>query len=207
MIAIIDYGMGNLGSIWNMFRVNNIAATVTSRHEEILRAEKIVLPGVGSFDNGMKNLAGQGLIPILQHKVIEMKTPVLGICLGMQLMTEGSEEGTCPGLGWFAADTVRFKFPEAEIKLKIPHMGWNTIASKKEHPIFNSLYFESKFYFVHSYHVLCREKADVLAETIHGYAFASVIAKNHIWGVQFHPEKSHKHGLKLLKNFSRLPTC
>lgn len=207
MIAIINYGLGNLGSIWNMFRANNIAAVITSNLEEILQAEKIVLPGVGSFDSGMKNLTSLGLIPVLQQKVMAAKTPILGICLGMQLLTETSEEGTCPGLGWFAAKTVRFKFPEPEKKLKIPHMGWNTIDIKKTNPLCNSFFPDSKFYFIHSYHVICREKTDILAETVHGYAFASMIGKNNIWGVQFHPEKSHKYGLMLLKNFALLPSC
>lgn len=192
---------GNIGSILNMLKKIGAGATIASDISMIEKAEKLILPGVGAFDNGMNNLCEQGLIEVLNKKVIKERTPILGICLGMQLLTKSSEEGTLPGLGWIDAQTVRFKFDEKNKDLKVPHMGWNTVHINKESPLFKEMFAESRFYFVHSYHVVCNNETDILTTTHHGYEFPSSIQKDNIMGVQFHPEKSHKFGMKLLKNF------
>ena len=202
MIVVIDYGMGNLGSIANMLKKVGAEAVVSSEAAVIERAAKLILPGVGAFDHGMKNLAERGLIPLLNAKVLRDKTPILGLCLGMQLFTQRSEEGELPGLGWLEAETVRFKFDQVHVHLKIPHMGWNTLQVCQPHPIFADMEADMRFYFVHSYHVVCADARTVLAQTHHGYDFASAVAKENIVGVQFHPEKSHKFGMKLLRNFA-----
>ena len=202
MVAIIDYGMGNNGSILNMIKAIGGNAVVTSDPDVIDKVDKIILPGVGSFDNGMLNLAKRGLTPILIDKVIHRKTPVLGICLGMQLMTKCSGEGVTTGLGWVDAETVRFRFGEENKRLKIPHMGWNTIRVLRESNIlFKNIGTETKYYFVHSYHLVCNNQEDVSSTTFHGYEFASSFESGNIMGVQFHPEKSHKYGKNLLMNF------
>ena len=202
MVAIIDIGMGNHGSILNMIKAIGGNAVVTSDPEGIDKADKIILPGVGSFDNGMLNLARRGLTPILVDKVIHRKTPVLGICLGMQLMTKCSEEGVSTGLGWVDAETVRFRFGEGRKNLKIPHMGWNTIRILKENTgLFKNIGTETKYYFVHSYHLDCKNPEDVASVTFHGYEFVSSFETGNIMGVQFHPEKSHKYGKNILMNF------
>jgi imidazole glycerol-phosphate synthase subunit HisH len=201
MILIIDYGMGNLGSILNMLKKINAPAIISSKLDEIEKADKLILPGVGAFDNGMKNLSDLGLISVLKRKVLDRRTPVLGVCLGMQLLGKGSEEGQLPGLGWLDAKTVRFYFQGANANLKIPHMGWNQLVFRKSHPVFSDLEEVNRFYFVHSYHVVCANPDNVLASTTYGFDFTSVIVKDNIIGVQFHPEKSHTFGLRLLKNF------
>jgi glutamine amidotransferase len=202
MITIVDYGMGNLGSIANVLKKVHAKAAVSSEAAAIERADKLILPGVGAFDTGMKNLTERGLIPLLNAKVLQEKTPILGLCLGMQLLARRSEEGQLPGLGWLDAETVRFKFDGTHDHLKIPHMGWNTLQVCQPHPIFADMDAESRFYFVHSYHVVCADPRTVLAKTHYGYEFVSAVARDNIVGLQFHPEKSHKFGMKLLKNFA-----
>jgi len=204
MIAIIDYGMGNLQSIKNMLKELRVQAIITSTEDEIFQAEKLIFPGVGAFNSGFNNINSLGLIPVLTRKVILEKTPILGICLGMQLFSKKSEEGDSDGLGWIKARTVRFSFDQPDKKLKIPHMGWNTIPKRKDEPFLNGMDEESRFYFVHSYHLVCDNPDDVIAETHHGYFFPSIIRHNNIFGVQFHPEKSHKYGMRLLSNFAKL---
>jgi glutamine amidotransferase len=187
-----------------MFKKVGAETVVTSDVQTIERAEKLVLPGVGAFDNGMGNLNKLGLIPVLNRKVLEEKTPVLGICLGMQLLTKGSEEGGLPGLGWIDAETIKFKFDKAESSLKIPHMGWNSVMVKRRGGIFEGLDEEPRFYFVHSYYVRCHNEADVLAITKHGHEFVSSVMRGNIIGTQFHPEKSHKFGVRVFQNFVNL---
>lgn len=204
MIIIIDYKMGNLGSILNMLKKIQAPALVSSHPEDIAQADKLILPGVGAFDNGMSNLRELGLLPVLNEKVLEKKTPVLGICLGMQLLTHRSEEGNLLGLGWIEAETIRFRFDRKESGLKIPHMGWNIAAVRKNNAIFRGLEEENRFYFVHSYHVTCKDEGDILSTTHHGHEFASSVRKENIMGVQFHPEKSHRYGMKLLSNFTEM---
>lgn len=203
MIIIIDYGMGNLGSILNMLKKIGASAIVSSSLEEIRKAEKLILPGVGAFDNGMKNLNDRGLTVVLREQVIEKGKPILGICLGMQLLTKRSEEGRTEGLGWIDAETVRFRFGEAQEGLKIPHMGWNTVNVMKESPLFKDMSEDPRFYFVHSYHVVCNDPGDVLTTTYYGYDFTSSVQRENMTGVQFHPEKSHKFGMRLLENWAK----
>ena len=198
MIAIIDYGMGNVGSIRNMLRKLGAPAVITRNAAEIRAAEKIILPGVGAFDRGMSNIADLKLLPLLEEAALERRIPVLGICLGMQLLFERSEEGRHAGLGWIPGQVVRFR-PNGT-SLKVPHMGWNAVAVQRESTLFSGLAEGARFYFVHSYHVECADEF-VLAETHHGYDFVSSVANGNIAGTQFHPEKSHRFGLQLLKNF------
>ena len=200
MITIIDYGAGNLGSIQNMIRKIGFKSKISSNKEDILIAEKLILPGVGSFDFGMNQLNKSGLIDILNLKVLEEKIPILGICLGVQLFTNQSEEGDLKGLSWFNAETVKFNFNESN-KLKIPHMGWNEVIKIKDSRLLEDMSLESRYYFVHSYHLKCNDPKDALLETNYGYNFVSAIEKNNIVGVQFHPEKSHKFGMEILYNF------
>jgi imidazole glycerol-phosphate synthase subunit HisH len=201
MIVIIDYGMGNIGSIMNMIKKAGGESTFTSDHTIIREAEKLILPGVGSFDNGMKNLADKKLIDVLNQKVLGEKTKVLGICLGMQLMSAKSEEGQLSGLGWLDAETVRFQFSSGDSDLRIPHMGWNSICLKKEHFLFQNMPEDPSFYFVHSYHIVCHDNTDVLCTTPYGGDFVSAASRDNIMATQFHPEKSHKYGLQLIRNF------
>jgi imidazole glycerol-phosphate synthase subunit HisH len=203
MIVIIDYQMGNLGSILNMLKKIGTDAVISSKVCDIDRAEKLILPGVGAFDNGMKNLKEAGLLGILNEKVIVQKAPILGVCLGMQLLTKRSEEGILPGLGWLDAETVRFRFPSGIIGMRVPHMGWNTIQTERSSPLVSDLDQESRFYFVHSYHLICNQKEDSLALTPYGYDFTSIVQRENVYGTQFHPEKSHRYGMKVLCNFAK----
>ena len=201
-MIIVDNGMGNLGSIVNMIKKIGYKSQYTANIEQIKKAKKLILPGVGSFDKGMSNLANLGLIDVLNKKVLEEKTPILGICLGMQLMTNMSEEGDLAGFGWINAEVKKFSFND--LNLKVPHMGWNTIRAEKESKIFQGFSEEIRAYFVHSYYVKCYQNEDILATTEYGIKFVSACQHDNIYGMQFHPEKSHKFGLKLLKNFIEL---
>ena len=203
MITIIDYGLGNLRSVQKAFERLNVKAIITNDIKEIAEAEKLVLPGVGHFVKGMHYLKELKLIDILNTKVMLDKTPILGICLGMQLMTEFSEEGNCEGLGWIEAKTIRFNYNGNGTGhgLKIPHMGWNDIRFVKSTALKNEFETISSFYFVHSYYVNCKDENDRLTRTEYGIEFDSGFQRENITGVQFHPEKSHAAGLKLLKWF------
>lgn len=207
MIIIIDYGLGNLGSMLNMLKKVGAEAKVSSDQECIKKADKLILPGVGSFDAGMERLKSRNLISIIEKRVINERIPILGVCLGMQLLSKRSEEGQLPGLGWLDAETIKFKFDGEDSDLKIPHMGWNQITFKQNHRLLADLKETSRFYFVHSYHVVCANPENILATTHYGFNFASAVAKNNILGVQFHPEKSHKFGMQLLKNFAEQELC
>ncbi len=200
MIVIIDYGVGNLGSIQNMLRKTGTEAIVSKEPGAVEKADKLILPGVGAFDTAMKSLEASGLVPVLKKRVISDETPLLGICLGMQLLTRGSTEGKTQGLGWVDAETVRFE----NCGLKVPHMGWNTVTIQRDDPLFRDMYPEPRFYFVHSYYVRCADNGNVLTTTSYGHDFCSSLAQGNIRGVQFHPEKSHKFGMKLLKNFAEM---
>jgi glutamine amidotransferase len=203
MITIIDYKTGNLGSIQNILKKIGEDSVITSDKEVIARASKIILPGVGAFDTGMRNLAELNLKDILNEKVLAEKTPILGICLGMQLLSKGSQEGLLPGLGWIDAETVRFNFSDT-LEYKIPHMGWNFIQQQKESSLFTDMYPDARFYFVHSYYFEAHDNSDILSSTNYEIEFTSSVEKGNIIGVQFHPEKSHKFGMRLLKNFVEL---
>lgn len=203
MITIVNYGLGNLGSIFNMLKKIGVSSRIASDGEEIAQAQKIILPGVGNFDRAMERIGESGLRKIIDQKALIEKVPILGICLGMQLLTKCSEEGKLPGLGWIPARTVRFCFPE-ESQIKIPHMGWNMVKRATPSPLTENFKPEHRFYFVHSYHVQVEEENLSILKTEYGYHFASAIQKDNIFGVQFHPEKSHGFGMRLLENFARL---
>ncbi len=202
MIVIVDYGMGNLRSVQKAFERINIPVIISSDRNEILNAKKIVLPGVGNFEKGMINLKAANLIEALNEAVIEKELPILGICLGMQLMTEFSEEGNVAGLGWIKGVTLKFNL--SSNKLKVPHMGWNNIQILNSDSIFKNIEEDNLFYFVHSYYVTCAHKNDVLATTDYSGYFVSAFQKENIYGCQFHPEKSHDAGLTVLRNFVNL---
>jgi glutamine amidotransferase len=204
MIIIVDYGVGNLGSIANMFKKIGVPAGISSDPKVIENADKLVLPGIGAFDAGMAKLNERGFVPVLNDLALEKKIPVLGHCLGLQLMTRSSEEGKLVGLGWFDAVTLRFKFDHGQSNLKVPHMGWNTIDICHPHPLLSNLDEGSRYYFVHSYYVASNDINSVLATTDYGGPFHSVLARGNIMGAQFHPEKSHKFGMRILKNFSEI---
>lgn len=201
-IVIIDYGMGNLGSIYNMLKKLGVKAVVSCEKEIIAAADKLILPGVGSFDSGMRNIESLNLRSLLIEQVMVQKKDILGICLGMQLFTKASEEGTLAGLGFVEAETFKFRF--FDNKLKIPHMGWNTLDIKRPSPLLEGMPKDPRFYFVHSYYVSCSRQEDIVATTNHGNDFVSIFLHDNITGVQFHPEKSHKFGMQLLKNFAEI---
>lgn len=196
MIGIVDYGMGNVGSVESM--INHLGyhkTKIIKKKSDLELVDKIILPGVGTFDNGIINLKKYDLLDELNKQVLENKKPVLGICLGMQLLMEKSEEGELPGLGWVKGECKKFIFRSRD--LKVPHMGWNEV-----NPIKNELCDESsRFYFVHSYYVKCKEEKNIMLKTNYGMEFVSGVSKDNIFGVQFHPEKSHKYGMNLMKKF------
>jgi len=202
MIAIIDYGMGNAGSIHNMLARIGAESTITSSPDSIAAAEKLILPGVGAFDQAMTNLRQLGLVSLLDDRVMGQGVPILGICLGMQLLSRSSEEGTLPGLGWIPARTIRFRFDGPAAGLRIPHMGWNRVEVNRRGSILDGLPDGARFYFVHSYHVCCEDPQNVLATTNYGITFHSAVIRGNIAGTQFHPEKSHKFGLHVLRRFA-----
>jgi len=207
VIKIIDYGMGNCGSIKNMLRYLGAQSEVVDNSERLVDAKAIILPGVGAFDHGMTRL--EPFRFVLESLVLENKVPFLGVCLGMQLLFESSDEGELPGLGWMTGQIKRFDFSglEAGERLVVPHMGWNEAWVKKGNPLLSHEAVRERFYFVHSYHVKDVIDDDILALCHYGYDFACAVQKNNIFGVQFHPEKSHKFGKRLFHNFIELSRC
>jgi imidazole glycerol phosphate synthase, glutamine amidotransferase subunit len=203
MITIVDYGMGNLGSVLNMFKKIGAKAKVSSDLDEISKAEKILLPGVGAFDTAMKKINEGELKKVLNHKALIQKIPILGICLGMQLLTNNSEEGKLPGLGWINAETLNFKDRISET-LKVPHMGWNIANISQATPLTKEYEGEIRFYFVHSYYVKVKDESNSMMKTTYGITYDSAIVQDNIFGAQFHPEKSHRFGMCLFKNFNQL---
>lgn len=204
MVTIVDYKAGNLASIQNMLRKIGVASRISDKAEEILAAGKLILPGVGSFDHGMQQLNGSGLRPALDKAVLENKTPILGICLGVQLFTQGSEEGQEAGLGWVQGRTRKFAFGDNPQELKIPHMGWTEVSFSPDAALFKGMPADSRFYFVHAYHLELEQPAGEMVSSHYGYPFAAGLQHENIYGVQFHPEKSHKYGMQLLSNFAKL---
>jgi glutamine amidotransferase len=202
MIAIIDYGMGNLGSIKNMLHRLGHESIVTSDASIIRNARKLILPGVGAFDRAMQSLDSRGLTSVLHEQVTKEKKHLLGICLGMQLLGTSSEEGTpVAGFGWINASVRQFRFEASLPKLNIPHMGWNSLHIKQQDPLFKDLEADPRFYFVHKYFVWCEDRTQSLATANYGCEIDAVVHHENVWGTQFHPEKSHKFGLRLLQNF------
>lgn len=205
MIVIIDYGIGNLRSILNKLGRIGVDATISSNVDDIANATKLILPGVGAFPSAIDNLRQMHLIRVLEKKVLEDKVPILGICLGMQLMTKWSEEGNVEGLGWLDAETKSLR--ECSPSILVPHIGWNTALKKKDSPLMTNIPSESEFYFVHSFYVSCHDPSDIITVTNYGCEFASTIQRSNIFATQFHPEKSHSNGIKLLKNFAEIELC
>lgn len=202
MIAVINYGMGNIGSIVNMLHKIGEESVVTDEKKVLEEADKIILPGVGAFDHGIENLQEKNLIGVIRKITIEKKTPFLGICLGMQLLGRRSEEGKEEGLGLIPFDSVRFRF-ESEAPFKVPHMGWDIVKFKQRDKVLEGLEGTQRYYFVHSYHAVCDMNENVLMTCEYGYEFIAAVKRENIYGFQFHPEKSHRFGMKLLENFVR----
>ena len=201
MVGIINYGLGNLGSIQNMLKVIGEKSIISSDPEELDKCDRYILPGVGAFDAGMKKLNESGLDVYIKEKANNEKKLILGICLGMQLLGRKSEEGTLPGLGLIPFDNIRFRLDDTD--LKVPHMGWDIVDFKQDNPLLRGLKGTQRYYFVHSYHAQCDDEKNVLMTCDYGYEFAASVVKDNIMGVQFHPEKSHDFGMALLTNFVR----
>lgn len=201
MIVIIDYNTGNLNSIKNILKKIGVDSLITNDPVKIANATKLILPGVGHFDYGMRNLQSLDLIDVLNKKVMVEKVPILGICLGVQLFTMGSDEGSEPGLGWIDGYTRAFDKSKLDSRLKIPHMGWSDVRFKPASKLFAGFSETPRFYFVHSYHLTCQNPADELVYSTHGYEFVAGFEHENIAGVQFHPEKSHRFGIQVFMNF------
>lgn len=199
MVGIINYALGNLGSIQNMLKVIGEKSVISSEKDILDKCDRYILPGVGAFDAGMQKLNESGLGDFIKEKVLVEKKPILGICLGMQLLGRKSEEGTLPGLGLISFDNIHFRLNDTE--LKVPHMGWDIVKFKQQKPLNKNLEGTQRYYFVHSYHAKCDSEENVLMTCDYGYEFAASVIKDNIMGVQFHPEKSHDFGMALLTNF------
>ena len=204
MIAIIDYGLGNVRAFANVYMRLNIPVTLAKQAKDLKHADKIILPGVGAFDYAMELLDKSGLRGQLDEMVFIKKVPILGICVGMQMLAKTSEEGERTGLGWIDAEVRKFKESSTEAKIRIPHMGWNNIKPTNPNKLLDGLNTESIFYFLHSYYFKCNNLEDVIAVSDYQIEFACAITSGNIYGVQFHPEKSHMGGARLLENFARL---
>jgi glutamine amidotransferase len=204
MIAIVDYGLGNIGAFVNVYNRANIKAIVAKSANELKSASKLILPGVGHFDHAMELLQRSGMRDTLDRLVLGDKVPVIGICVGMQILARKSEEGNLPGLGWIDADVKAFKSWEAAKDKVLPHMGWNDVRTRVSSPLFEGLEDDARFYFLHSYYVSCDRQDDVLAACHYGAEFSCAVRHANVYGVQFHPEKSHSFGNRLLKNFAGL---
>lgn len=202
-LVIVDYGMGNLNSVKKMMNILEADSTISSDPKQLIDCDKIILPGIGHFGKAMSNLRQLNLIDALNEAVLVKQKPILGICLGMQLMANSSEEGNAEGLSWIDGEVLKLKVSNP-VKYKIPHMGWNKIAVKKYSSLTENLSASSEFYFVHSYYLKINEKDDILSETKYDFRLPSAIEKDNIFGVQFHPEKSYDAGALLLKNFIKL---
>jgi len=202
LIIIVDYGLGNLGSVLNMVHKVGGRARVSSDAKDILNSSKIILPGVGSFWHGISRLRSLKLVSAIQMEA-SRGTPILGICLGMQLLSMRSEEGWENGLGLIDAEVKRFSF-EGKEAFRVPHVGWNSVRVERENPLIPIDGSEQRFYFSHSYHAVCKRKEDIFATTEYGYVFTSAYFRDNVYGVQFHPEKSHRFGMDLMKRFVEL---
>ncbi len=202
-VTILDYGMGNLHSVLRKFKGIGAEPIVSSSPADVAAAAKLVLPGVGHFGEAMRRLEESGLRASLEEAVMVRRVPIFGICLGMQLFATQSEEGDSKGLGWMDAVVVRLRVSDT-VRFKVPHMGWNTMNVKKTSELTRGLPREPEFYFAHAYHLHCRDSSDVLGETTYDSVFPSAVQRNNIYGVQFHPEKSHDTGESMLRNFLTL---
>jgi glutamine amidotransferase len=205
MIHIIDYGLGNLQAFANMYKRLGFETRRAQCAADLEGATKLILPGVGAFDHAMEQLAQSGMRPVLERLVKEEHVPVLGICVGMQILASSSEEGTSAGLGWVPGQVRSFRTTPQSAQLPMPHMGWNDVIPTVETPLFKGLEADSRFYFLHSFYFDCEDSAHALARASYGFDFSCAVAADNVYGVQFHPEKSHHYGAALLKNFAELP--
>lgn len=206
MVGIIDYGVGNISAFRNIYKQLNIPVKIVSKEADLTDVEKIVLPGVGHFDYAMTRFKDSGMVEKINQMVIHEKTPVIGICVGMQMMAKRSDEGVLAGLGWIDAEVKKFdsSLTVGRTKLPLPHMGWNDIRPERTTPILTGLENDAQFYFLHSYYFVCNDENDKIASTNYGADFTCAANHSNVYGVQFHPEKSHKYGIQLLKNFADL---
>ena len=204
-VTLVGYGLGNIQAFANIYHRLSIPVVIASNADQLLGAEKLILPGVGAFDWAMARLNESGMRTRLDELVLHQKIPVLGVCVGMQMMANRSEEGEIPGLGWIDAEVVRFQLAQVS-HAPLPHMGWNDVNFLSEDPLFVGIS-SPRFYFLHSYHFLAHHDSQILATTDYGHSFTSIASSSHIYGVQFHPEKSHHWGVQLLKNFAESKTC
>lgn len=200
MVAILDYGVGNIASILNMFSKIGAEAVITSDTQVLRSADKLLLPGVGHFDYCMQQLKKAPFFDALQQRVLEDKVPMLGVCVGCQMLMENSEEGKEQGLGWLKGKVIKFDRSKMTEELKVPHMGWSDVHPVRDTALFKGIE-EPRFYFVHSYHVQCNEPTDVQTTAHYGYTFTASVERGNILAVQFHPEKSHRFGMRLFENF------
>lgn len=200
-LLIVDCGLGNFGSVQNMLKRLGCDAGISADPSEIATADRLILPGVGAYDTGMGRLRERGLEEVLRKKALVDKVPILGICLGMQLMGIGSDEGNAAGLGWVDVRYKRFDPSQASERITVPHMGWNFVQPERDTPLFRNVYEDLRFYFVHSFHAVTSDESLVIGRTEYGYSFISAIQQDNLLGCQFHPEKSHKYGMQLLTNF------
>jgi glutamine amidotransferase len=204
MITLIDYGVGNIFAFQNVYKRLDIPTKIAKSTEDLLDAEKLILPGVGSFDYAMIRLNNSGMRKKLDELVLVQKIPVIGICVGMQMMGNRSDEGSEEGLKWIDGDILKFDDKLIQHRTKLPQMGWNDVTPVRNHPLFGGLEKEAIFYFLHSFYFKCNNSSDSIAVSDYGVSFSSAVNKDNIYGIQFHPEKSHQYGEKLLHNFAML---
>ncbi len=204
MITILDYGLGNVLAFINVYKRLNIPVTVAKSKNDLVKATKLILPGVGSFDNAMEQLEQSGMLPSIEKLVVNQGLPILGICVGMQILARSSDEGKLSGLGWIDANVRKFDISSMPVGTYLPHMGWNDVELVGDAILFKRMEHDARFYFLHSYYFECDERKNIMAETDYGGLFSSAVSKDNIYGVQFHPEKSHHYGSQLLKNFSEI---
>lgn len=203
-MTIIDYGLGNIRAFANVYKKLNIPVKIATNTDDVKKATKLILPGIGAFDHAIQQFDQSGMRPVLNEMVLHHRVPVLGICVGMQMLACSSEEGKLPGLGWIDAKVNKFDISSFKQPECVPHMGWNDVKQSKNNVLFNGLGNDSRFYFLHSYYIHCKNNEDVIAVTDYGGKFACAVNSGNIFGVQFHPEKSHQWGILLLENFAKL---
>ena len=204
MVTIIDYGVGNIFAFQNVFKRLNIPSRIAKSEDDLTNIDKLILPGVGHFDYAMSQLNKSGMRNRLDELVLIEKIPVIGICVGMQMMARKSDEGILDGLGWIEAEVKKFDESTINHHTKLPHMGWNDVTPNKNHPLFRGLEKEAIFYFLHSFYFKCLDEKNSISKTDYGINFSSSVQNDNIYGIQFHPEKSHSYGEKLLENFAKL---